>query len=109
MSKNKEFTKKVNAFSILFSNSLSPFSNLSKVFCSFISSLIKTQDLRQIIYLKVSLFILFLSLVVIKAPWEKKDSILAKVVGIAKYLLAIIANKGYLFLSIPQKLRGLVC
>jgi len=46
----------------------------------------------------VSLLSRFLSLDIIRAPWEKNLLLEAEEAGIAKYFLAIIAKQGYLAL-----------
>ena len=49
----------------------------------------------------MSLFSLFLSLLIVKAPWEKNLSLEALVAGIARYFLANIAKTGYIVLLTP--------
>src|SRR5271170_572508 len=70
-----------------FSSSL--ISSFNKIYSS---SLYTSQLFNNIIYLKVSLDILFLSLVVIRLPILKKDSEGAEVAGIANIFLATLDN-----------------
>jgi hypothetical protein len=55
----------------------------------------------------VSLFSRFLSLLIIKAPFEKNLSEEALVAGICKYFLAIKDKTGYLSLLASQYCKGL--
>jgi hypothetical protein len=61
-------------------------------------SIIKPQLLRDIIFSKVSLLSLFLSLLITKAPKLKNHLLGAEVAGIYKYFRIIVAKVGYLSL-----------
>ena len=77
---------------------LSSSKSLAICFFSSSSSLsINTpQLLRHIIFSKVSLLSLFLSLDIIRDPWEKNLSLEAEEAGIWRYFLAIKTKQGYL-------------
>jgi hypothetical protein len=65
-------------------NSASSIFVLGSLLASFCSSIIVPQLLKHLIILNVSLFNLFLSLLITKAPCEKNLSLESLVAGIAK-------------------------
>jgi hypothetical protein len=66
------------------------------------------QDLRLIIFSKVSLLILFRSLLIIRAPKENSLSEGAEVAGIYKYFLANKTSTGNLSLLVFYQAKGLI-